>query len=250
VAFAQCFYTLLQLDCTDALATSPVCSVRDSYRIVYRLLRGESLVDPSGSNPFSSEAIVLLTSFFVLMAMFLIALLLAIFLGSKQLDLDHIALHSFWEPLLGFILSTGDFVKEHSSPSKSSWEVKKTHFWDVLTQSLLGSEPAKGSSWFASPFRYHILTQIAALFIVPIWILVGLLSLGLLWPTQVRLWLFRPSIHGNQRNVRRLNEQSRPQMSEIRKELLQLKCMSYDRSNDLAKELREIKELLLLAIQE
>jgi hypothetical protein len=250
VAFAQCFYTLLQLDCTNALASSPVCSVRDSYRIVYRLLRGESLVDPSGLNPFSSEAIVLLASFFVLLAIFLIALLLSIFLGAAQLDLDQIALHSYWEPLLGFILSTGDFVKEPPNPSKSSWEVKKAHLWDVLTQSLRGSEPTKGSSWFASPFRYHVLTQVAALLILPLWILVGLLSLGLLWPPQMRLWLFRPTIQGNQRNMRHLNEQSKPQLSEMRKELLQLKCMSYDRSNELEKELREIKELLLLAIQE
>jgi hypothetical protein len=207
-------------------------------------------VDPSGLNPFSTEATVLLTAFFVLMVMFLIALFLTVLLGAKQLDLDDIALHSYWEPLLGFILSTGDIVKEPPSTPKNDWEVKKAHVWDILMQSLHGCEPTKGSSWFASPFRYHAFTQVVAFLIVPVWVLLGFVSLGLLWPPQVRLWLFRPTIYGNQRNVRLSDEQSRPQVSEMRNEILQLKCMNYDRSNELEKELREIKELLLLAMQE
>jgi hypothetical protein len=250
IAFAQCFFTLLQLDCSTALATSPVCSVRDAYRIVYMLSKGESLVDPTGVNHFSTEASVLVTSFFVLFTAFVLALLLTILLGASQLDFDQIASSLYWEPMLGFILSTGNLSRENSSLERRSFDVKKAHLWDVLTQTLLGSEPTKGYSWFICPLQSRFLTRVIAVFVVPIWIILGAASLGLLWPPQIRLWLFRPTTMVAIRNTRLANEESRIPISEMRNEILQMKYMAYERSCGIENELREMKELLISAIQE
>jgi hypothetical protein len=241
IAFAQCFYTLLQLDCTTALATTPVCSVRDAYRVVFMLIRGESLVDPTGVNQFSEHATI-----------FLLALLVTVLTASSQLDFEQIALQSYWEPILGFVLSTSIFVNTDASTSQTrTFEVKKAHLWDMFTQTLFGGVPSTGKDLFVYPLRSYIFTWIIALFIVPLWFLLGLLSLGLLWPPQVRRYVFRsPTMLVTTKNNSNAKEKSRLQISEMHNEILQMKCMAYERSCMLENEIRNMKELLVAAMQD
>ena len=250
IAFAQSFYTLLQLDCANAMGTTPVCTVRDSYRVVYMLIRGESLVDITGVNQFSGHAAMLVAWFLLLFAIFLLAVFVAVLTASSMLDFELVALRSYWEPILGFILSTGTFANEQdNSRQKKSFEVKKAHLWDMFTQTLVGGVPKMEGGLFVYPLRSYVMTWILAILIVPLWFVLGLVSLGLLWPPQLRRFLFRlPTIVS--RNQIPKNEQARTQLTDVQNEILQMKCMSYERSQKLENEISEIKELLLMAIQD
>ena len=258
VGSAQCFYTLLQLECTDALGISPVCSVRDSYRVVYMLFRGEPVVDPTGTADFSTGAIVLVASVLGLFVVLLLALLVTILISASHLDFDLIALSSYWEPKLAFVLSSADFGVSRTSRGGDedhhySFTAKQARAWDVYVQTLLGGEPEKGANWFARPLHSKALTYIVAVFVVPIWILLGLATLGLLWPPQLRRWLFRPQLQiakSRQSNSAGVAAKQTTTTSDIRNEIMQMKMMSYERSNDLENELRELKEMLRAAMQE
>ena len=250
IAFAQSFYTLLQLDCASALATTPVCTVRDSYRVVYMLIRGESLVDSTGINQFSEHATVLVASFLSLFAVFLLAVLVTILTASSMLDFEQIALRSYWEPILGFILSTGTLTKEQdASRQKNTFEVKKAHIWDLFTQTLVGGVPKMVGGLFVYPLRSYVMTWIIAIFIIPLWFILGLFSLGLLWPPQLRRYLFRlPTIFSRNQSPR--SEEARTQLTDVQNEVIQMKYMAYERSLKLETEMKEIKELLRMAIQD
>jgi hypothetical protein len=242
---------MLQLDCNEAMATTPVCTVRDSYRVVYMLLRGDSLVDPMGFNQFSSQATVLVASFLAIFAIFILAVLITVFTASSELDFEQIALCAYWEPVLGFILSTGVLVKEMDTATRTrSIEQSKGHFWDIFTRTLLFDVPSTESNLFVYPLRSIFLTRIIAGLIVPIWIFLGVLSLGLFWPPQIRRWLFVSSLRNSSKPKRSATNESCAQMSEVHNEILQMKCMSYERSQKLEDELREMKELLIAAMQD
>lgn len=253
IAFAQCFYTLLQLDCSNAIGVSPVCSVRDSYRVVYMLSRGESLVDPTGVKRLSTEAGFLFAAFLAICAIFLLALLVTVLVATSQLDFDQIALNSYWEPKLAFVLLSEDFgiaVGEYSV-RMNDFEARKEQLWDVYMLAMFGGEPAKGEYWFAQPLSSKVLTVASGMFVVPLWIVLGSFSAGWLWPRQLRLWLFRPlGSYGIERKATDMPEQSSLQSSDIRSEIVQMKLMSFERSNEVEKELRELKELLIIAMQE
>lgn len=236
------------------MATTPVCTVRDSYRVVYMLIRGESLVDTTGINHFSGHATVLVASFLTLFGVFLLAVLVMLLLASSLFDFEDIALHSYWEPILGFVLSTGIFIKEKDTTAASqtrSFEVKKAHLWDMFMQTLIGGVPKMGGELFVYPLRSYVITWIIAFFVVPIWFVAGLVSLGLLWPQQLRRNLFwLPLSDSLSQNQSPRNEQSQMRLSAVQNEIVQMKCMAYERSQKLENEIREMKELLLMAMQD
>lgn len=233
------------------MASTPVCTVRDSYRIVYMLIRGDSLVDPTGIKQFSTEAIILLTGFLTMFAIFVLAVIVTVLTASSQLDFQHLALYFYWEPLLGFTLSTGSFNNKPATEGGTKFEVKKAYLWDVLTQTLFGGGQRKGSGVFVYPMRSYLFTWIMAIFIIPVWIVLGALSLGLLWPPQLRRWLFRPSTRSAVlRNESAKQEQARSQLTDVQNEILQMKCMSYERSQKLENDIKQMKELLIMAMQE
>ena len=234
------------------MATTPVCTVRDSYRVVYMLIRGESLVDSTGVNSFSGHATVLVASFLTIFAVFLLAVLVTILLTSSMLDFEDIALRSYWEPILGFILSTSFFIDEKDTTSQTrSFEVRKAHLWDMFMQTLIGNIPKMGGDLFIYPFRSYVITWIIAVFLVPLWFIAGLVSLGLLWPPQLRRRLFwLPSTTLLSRNQSPRNEQAQMRLSDVQNEIIQMKCMAYERSQKLENEIREMKELLLMAMHD
>jgi hypothetical protein len=215
------------------------------------LFRGEPLVDPLGASPMSTDAVLLVMACLVIFAMFVLALLVTVLIAASQLDFEQIALNSYWEPKLAFILSAEDFgvAKEDHSDRKNGIEAKLAQSWDIFMLTIFGGELAKVANWYAKPFSSKILAWTTAIFVVPAWIILGIFSLGLLWPPQLRLWLFRPHGIGDEgRNACVAKKQSTA--SDIRSEIMQIKLMSYERSIEVEKELRELKELLYMAMQE
>jgi hypothetical protein len=259
VAFAQMFHTLLQLDCTDAIPSTTVCSVRDAYRVVYSLIRGEPLVSQSGSEEMTAGAIALVALLLFFLALLLLALFVTILIAASQFDLDDIATGSYWEPKLSFILSMNELsCRNTNALDRLSCDQRFTArlelAWDLMMMSLFGGEAKKENHWYASTSRSSCLSWplwIVAIFVVPIWFALGCVTLGLLWPPQLRRIIFRPV--GRSSKARRRNmaaEESTYQVSRMRNEITQLKAMSYERAGDVHREIRDLKELLVSALKE
>jgi hypothetical protein len=259
VAFAQMFYTLLQIDCIDAISVTAVCSVRDAYRVVYLLLRGESLVDVQGIEEMVPEAIVLVSLFLFVFAIFLLGLFVVILIAASQFDFEDIALGSYWEPMLAFVLSVNELGCRNQKlldvPScEDRLSAKLEQAWDLMTVSLIGGESRKEAHWYASCSRSSFLSWplwIVAIVVLPIWFALGCVTLGLIWPPQLRRLIFRPV--GRSRKRRKADmaaEESASQISGMRNDIMQLKAMSYERSSDVQQEIRDLRELLRMALGE
>ncbi|KAL7562343.1 hypothetical protein ACA910_016406 [Epithemia clementina (nom. ined.)] len=264
VAFAQMFYTLLWTDCFDAFPVTPVCSVRDSYRIVYLLLRGEALVDVDGSDEISTKAVALVSAFLVVIFALLLAILVAVIIGALHTSTEEVALKSFWEPKLAFVISSADWG--FNVPSKLAFrnrpkadiQTRLERTWELLISSLLiGSPPRTEKYWYAGRHRAQGYLAWAfwllALVAIPLWLALGFLTLGFLWPPQMRRLLFKPCGWESSKNASLSSAKSEyvaSQLSNIQSELVRSKTMSYERSVQVENEVRAVKHLLYAAVRE
>uniref|UniRef100_A0A7S2Y3R1 Ion transport domain-containing protein n=1 Tax=Entomoneis paludosa TaxID=265537 RepID=A0A7S2Y3R1_9STRA len=264
VAFAQMFYTLLWVDCADAIPTTQVCSMRDAYRVVYLLLRGESLVDEQGNDQISMESIILIAGFLLLLFLLTLAVLVAVIMGALHTNTDEVAFRSFWEPKLAFVLSSSDWgcrkePKYKMAPSaRQNLQTRMEHTWELLLLSLMfGVRNPKRTEkkWYnGHRARENALSAplwLVSLIVVPLWFAAGLLTLGLLWPPQLRRMLFRPLGWDNRRrSPSSTAEFAASELSGMRSELVRVKTMSYERSVQVEREVREVKQLLFAAMHE
>jgi len=259
VAFAQMFYTLLQVDCTGAVAVTTVCTVRDAYRVVYMLLLGEPLVDTTGQDQMSFGAILLIAFFALFLILFLLSLLFTVFIAASHLDFDSISLGSFWEPKLATFFSAEDIVGlsdkgtpgQGSSAGVSSLYSKLDGVWDLLAASLVGGQSRHRKHWHALPDSKFasVLLWIAAVVVLPIWFVVGAITLGSLWPPQLRRFVFRPMGYCavSSRRTKNSAEQAAMQVTQMRNDIAELKMLSFERSGDLEREFQGLKGLLYAA---
>lgn len=174
-------------------------------------------------------------------------------MATSYLDFEQVAIQSYWEPKLAFVLTAGDFdVAKKTKPSKvTGFELRKSQMWDYFMSQINGMDQTKGLSWVPTPLPYRIFCWIPALLVIPIWFIAGLLSAGFLWPRQVRLWLFSPKRFNRQLETERLSsDTSKIQIADIRNDLSNLKMMSLEKSGEVVRTLQEIKEILFAAMQE
>ena len=261
VAFAQMFQTLLWSDCEHAVPSTTVCSLRDSYRIVYMLLRGEPLVDSSGEQQMSTEAVVLVAGFLLLLFLLVLAVLVAVIIGALHTNTEEVAFRSFWEPKLAFVLSSTDWgygaqKKSMTLTPKQSFQKRMERLWDLLLSSIsfgMRSPNRTDHNWFsghrARGNAIAIPLWFVALIAIPLWFLGGLLTFGLLWPPQLRRLLFKPwGWENKKRSLSTASEQAASGLSEVRSELVRMKTMSYERSIQVEREVRDVKHLLHSAV--
>jgi hypothetical protein len=251
------FYTLLYMNCEDAIATTSICSVRDAYRVVYAIVRGASLVDLEGGE-MTAETIALVAGFLLLLAAFAVALLVTLLMAASNLDADQIALESFWEPKLAFVLSSGD--KESSAArldshhNKGEFASALARVWDTFTLPWGRNWSRKDKNWYAKSVRSRVAAWIyggLAVIIIPLWTILGCVTFGLLWPPQLRRWIFRPIVvDGKKRAEKQSTELSASHLTDIRREMMMMKLMSYEKSIDVEKELRQLKEFLYAVMKE
>jgi hypothetical protein len=91
---------------------------------------------------------------------------------------------------------------------------------------------------------------IVAIIALPLWVAIGALTLGLLWPPQLRRLVFRPFALNSGRTSYASRERASSNISAMRDEVRQLKLLGYERSGEIERELRELKELLYSAMKE
>jgi hypothetical protein len=256
VAFSQMFYTLLQVNCDESLGV-PVCTVRDAYRVVYMVVRGETLVE--GFNEISVRAIVLVALLLLSIALFLVGLFVVLVVASLKLDFESIALRSFWEKKLAFYYNAEDlgFPEWISSSGCGLSTVGVTErferAWNLLIVSLIGGSSKKRKHWHEGVPGSDVLSWplwIVAIFVIPVWVLIGAATLGLLWPPQLRTLLFRPFGLHSERSGQGSVQLTAVNVNAMRDEVRQLKILNFERSGEVERELRELKELLHSAMKE
>lgn len=286
VASAEMLYTFnlttSQEECGDVLGGRSLCNIREAFITVYLMLLGTPLIDTEdgSQDTLTLGAVVLISVFTALLVLFIVSLLISVVSEAVRIDLNDVALGYFWEPKLNFVFSISDLVRfftcSKDEPLQRCDGVRKGKkrivpkrtlgerlwsalgdAWTVMDYAIMGGERRRGNMWYIaycdqeSPFGVWPL-RILCLIILPVWLAVGLATLGLLWPPQVRRWLFRPS-RSSVRNNREANaaaEYSATQVAGMRGDVLQLKTMSYQRSNDIKREILDLKRLLYDAADE
>ena len=203
----------------------PWCNAWDSFLAVYTMLLGEVdetiFGDEDGNN---SAAIFLFLVFMLLVVILLANVLIAIVTDSYKVIRDKRAAIVFWTNRLDFIAqmdaiangpwksrlgsrfananaqtnsnnkhsdNNGDGVDPDITNNNNAYSEATfgKDLWNDIVE-LFEHETLAEDGVFSLDFCLCGLLRLLALLVVPIWILVGALSAGLLWPPQVRERLF------------------------------------------------------------
>jgi hypothetical protein len=157
------------------------------------------------------------------------------------------------------------FSAEPTAADASATPDRQNKLWYTKTAQAAAASRQQGSfSSFQAILAWPL--WIVSIILVPIWLLLGFLTLGWLWPPQVRRWLFQPkgfyNVMGRHRGhhggssdgggdvVGATMEYTSTQLSGMRTEMNNIKTMSYEQSGNIEREIRELKELLYLAMKE
>jgi hypothetical protein len=248
-SFAQMIYTVTHINCENALGGTAVCSMRESYRLVYFLLIGEPIAD-LGDEPIGAGITVLAVLFLSILLLLILSFFTMVVLAGQKWDYENMALTSFWEPKLTYLLFACRSTSGDKNLSKSETA------WRIAVDILFGREGTKGTYWYACFTQKSPLVRLCfwavTVVLVPIWLILGFASLGLLWPPQVRRFIFKPCIGDSYKPSSNTSatEFYASQVSSMRHELAQVRDMSYERSNDIQRDVRELKEILYMATAE
>jgi hypothetical protein len=221
------------------------------------LVRGDALVD--GFHEMSVRAIVLVTLLLLCLALFCVSLFVMLVVAGSQLDFEAIASRSWWEKKLAFHYTAADLglpnwvsSTDHGLGSIGVTE-RLEHAWNLLILSIVGGTSKRRKHWYegvpTNDVRSWPLWTISII-VIPLWVVLGMVTLGLLWPPQLRRILFRPFAFSSERVNKALGERASSNISATRDEVRQLKLLSYERSGEIERELKELKELLYSAIKE
>jgi len=210
---------------------------------------GEPIVDLGSDTQIANSMLVLVALFSACMLLLGLGILSIAFVVGAKWDIDMVVLTSYWEPKLTFVLFNCP-----PKPSSTRRNVLSNfeNAWTIAMNILMAREDLKGSYWYAcftqKPASMKAVYWLVTASFVPLWLLAGLLTFGVLWPPQVRRFLFRPSL-GETSNLGKESqaEDYALEVSKMRKELAQIRDMSFERSNDVQREVRDLKDILQLA---
>lgn len=262
VGFAEMFYTFSQVDCVKGMSDISVCRLRDAYRLVYFLAVGEPIVEIDNDDDMATGMTVLVVLFLTLGVLLLLGILVVVMVGASKYDSESIALDSFWEPKLAFVLSSQDTraaaaarqkkVMHMPQPScMDRFMMQLEHLWTLNVCFLRGRDARNEELWYkhlnSTSFCSTVFLRLWAAFFLPLWIILGLATMGLLWPPQIRRFIFQPwgVISDNKSSPSEATSLVASQVSDVKNEVLKLKDMNFERSNDIEREIQELKAMIM-----
>jgi hypothetical protein len=254
IATSQVLYTLD--DCT----AGGICSISDAYTVVYYMILGEPVL--SDGSDFARNITVVMGVFTVLWIWWLFSAIAMTISEAFHLDRRQLALAWYWEPkvTLTIMATSGNDRKFSETPSFMEQYCDDMEvMWDVLFSALRG-EQSDGywDAWCMRSKMSTFLTGILALFVIPLWLTVGLFTLGLLWPPQVRRWVFRPSDassgpfrrHSGNNVTPEEDGLTRAKLSQLRGDIIELKAVAYDQNYNIQKDLGFLKDVIYRAVMD
>jgi len=256
VSMSQVMYTL------DDCGQEQTCSVSDTYTTVYSMVLGEPILPAEESISIVSTGMVaMVVSFMLLWIWWILSVVVVAVTEARQLDHTQIALKWYWEPKIALtVLSGGRHntgkKKMYAKPSfvrRFSGEMGR--IWHIFVASFRGEtirDKQLDTYWYScfnKPGVIH-LTRLLAVVVIPVWLVFGAATLGLLWPPQVRRWLFSTGLV-NRRGAKQssLEEQlTASKLSSLKGELNAFKSLAGQQTHATQTDIQEIKELLCTAL--
>ena len=298
IAFAQMFFTVYQqsdyclyqpnnslpwpiiLEYTkcDNNEIHPYCTFWNSFFIVYNMLLGE-VYDRQYLN--SGVAIFLFIVFMFLVVILLGNVLIAIVTDSYKVVQDQRAAIVFWTNRLDFIAemdgitngpwmrrlrkaigcgsgdsSTAKYQCSEATFGKEMWKTMMDLFIDDVEEGI-----------FSLEFVAYTALRILAVFIVPLWLVLGIFTVGWLWPPQVREAVFTSAVFKHSSDSEKQNELRQTQVKQLQQEVkvlydellqelaldrthvVQLKSHITERKMEIASEMRDIKRMAAMLFE-
>jgi ankyrin repeat protein len=268
VGMSQVLYTIG--DCSFS-PEKEACSLSDAYTTIYWIILGQPVVGDyhEEESNLSNSMIALLVTFSLIWIWWIVSVIAMTVSEAHQLDRHQIALKWYWEPKIPItILSRGKSDTQQKLPGSAppmtrSIRDSMERIWQILVFSIKGSKadalhPQNGRDnkyWYSCCMRPRMIyfTRVLAIFVLPIWFLLGVVTLGLLWPTQIRRWLFSTKIVGSiDRNKKQEALEERltaAKVSNLKSDLLSLQSMTAEQGRLAQNDIQEIKEILYLAME-
>lgn len=225
----------------QSVDTIRVCSVWDSFKLLYLLTIGEIFLGDTSSK---SSVVVLVMVFIVIIFILVVTTLVT---NLRLAEKDQSLVKSFWAPLLTYVLFTRSahtILCCGNSLMFSSLERRMENAWEYIMISFSDVEYKDTKWWYVQSElgKSHLFTskrfiQTIGCFIIPFWMIAGLVTLGILWPPQIRWWLFSIGIGDDL-------DSSVSDMLEDTKhtnELKTLKLLLYDKFQILENELASMR---------
>jgi hypothetical protein len=247
------FYTVGQLDCANDSHASSVCSIRDAYQLVYVLILGAPIVEVGDKDRLPVGLVILSAAFTLIGFLFLLGVSTVVVLMALQCDRESVDLDSYWEPKLAFVLASQDskfasaahFKQKGFNPRLcliDTLDARLDELWEVCVCLLLGT--GKDRYWYAlatSSWR-RLGLYVGTLLFVPCWLVLGCFSFGILWPPQVRRFIFMPRLclHVGVKSGKS-GDALAYEIAGMRNEIMKLKDMSFEQSNDIHDEIGYLK---------
>jgi ankyrin repeat protein len=241
----QCLYE----EQTDANGESiAVCSLWESYKIAYLIIIGEGLL---GAETSSGNSIFALLAVFAIVAFILILYTVSLaILNMQQSGIEDTMVETFWLPMLTHVLITQQ-LKDFFSVGLNfqTMSSRLRDMWDYITISFSDVDIKDTKWWYLQndPKVSHLIgnkwfVRVVSVFIIPIWFTIGLLSLGILWPPQIRHWIFCIGMKDDnflKSNVA-LDHSNLSQMTPLHSDISKMKIMMYDRFQIIEDEIRAL----------
>ena len=190
LSFAQMLYivTVGSVDCKDdpLEEKNAFCTLKGSLLRVYTMSVGEV----QESDFYHSPAATALYVWYLFTVVILLANILAYVVGSHVVNTEHETLY-FWLNQLDFIValeeasSSGPFYFLRKCASYEGDLFKKEY--ELLISLFEGDDKLS----LINNCKVKLLQILTIFLIAPIWFALGAVTLGYLWPREVREWLFR-----------------------------------------------------------
>jgi hypothetical protein len=218
--FAMDIATIEETICPDK--PRPFCYLGTAFLACLTMLLGELDESRFEDSIFATFLFIL---FIFLVVILLANVLIAVVGDNFKVVQNERAAVVFWRHRLDFLTEVTriqqsfgfglDFVSGDSQDPEFPEEV-----WDGLMKLFDGAGVRPGVRPTTMEFWYHVFLRIiAAILVIPVWIMVGLVSFGWFWPPQIRRWLLMVSVSRYSSDSERQDELRSTQVTLLKKEL-------------------------------
>jgi hypothetical protein len=253
----------------------PYCTFWNSFISVYTMLLGEVNETDFKSSPVGTALFVI---FMFLVVILLANVLIAIVSDAYKVIQDQRAAIVFWTNRL-------DFIAEMDAIANGPWKkrLKKTFgFGDDQDTGRMGQQ--FGQKLWAQTmelfeddveegifsldfFLYSMLRFLVAVFVIPFWLFLGLLTLGWCWPPQIRERVFISTVFKHSSDSEKEDELRRTQVKVLQEEVtglkdellqelaldrtqvVQMKSQVAERKLEISNEMKEIKKIVAILFE-
>lgn len=247
IAFAQMFHTTFQqteyckyqpndeLDEIEILFDTrceenqihPYCHFWHSFLSVYTMMLGE--VDADGVSD-SQVATILFVIFMFLVVILLAQVVIAIVTDSYKVIQDQRAAIVFWTNRLDFVaemdaIANGPWKRRlfgllgfpEKATSGHTDEIFGKELWKKIIE-LFEDEVEEGILSFDF-WAYAVLRLLAAVFIIPLWLVLGVVTVGWFWPPQIREAVLTSTVSKHSSDVAKKTNDGRRKLRNLRRKL-------------------------------